>query len=594
MKRLRSQVRSAWEQFQSEGTLADGIDPIIARSWKRARRFGVLSGLKAAPQANSASLGHHLHKMSDVLGLSDSVLSQGRLLLQDSGCMIVMTAPDGTVVSTTGDERVIDQGRENHLSVGGRWDEALIGTNAIGTSIREKAPSLVHGSQHFCEDIQKWSCAASPILDPVDGAVRGVLDISGASDTFLPQNYALAVSLADQIKHLLSLKISQEHEYLLDQFIQLRTRWGNNPLMLFDQRGTKIYDTSQPHLPYQPSGLVLPDMGEKAWLDALLQNHPTYDAELIIRDKAVVGAVLVAARRRPAGPTTASDPFSSFIGQTDAIVELKKSSRRAAQTSSPIVIKGEPGTGRRRLARAIHKAAGGDDHGVVFIDSRKAREPIEAERTLAHSVHGETICLEDTTELPPEFLSRFLKNISPNKVQTRQPPPRVIILTCQDLDEIAGSVPSEYTHCLKTTGVQLNIPPLRERSDDIIRLANRFITNAAVLAKRPVPVLSANAQKVLRSYHWPGNVRELQVELSTLVLFCPGGIIAAEDLPRHFHHRHDRSKTQAPLPEREKIIRAIRENQGNMSRTARALGIARSTLYLKLETHSISKNEIGN
>lgn len=581
----RSSVRSAWEQFQSEGTLAEGIDPIIARSWKRARGFGVLPNIKTAPKAESVGLARQFREMTEVNKLSERVLSSAHVVLRDSGCMIVMAAPDGTVIKTAGDERIIDQGHENHLSVGGQWNEAYIGTNAIGTSIREKAPSLVHGPQHFCEDIQKWSCAAAPILDPIDGALRGILDISGASDAFLPQNFALAVSLAEQIKLLLALKISQHHRSLLDQFTQLRARWGHSHLKLFDQRGIMIYDTLKPHLPYQTSGLMLHEMGERLWLDALLQNHPNFDAEPIVKDKNVIGALLIAARRRVVRPSKPGDPFARFIGETDAIVNLKTKARCAASTSSPIMITGEPGTGRKLLARAIHEAAGGQQDGITFVDCATAQHLTDNKDALNACLLKETICLDEISDHLTEFQNHILKHIASNKKHSNRNHPRIIMLAHQNLTKW----PSHGA--VKTHRTFLQIPPLRERREDIIRLANHIVANTAALAKRPAPVFSSNAQKILHSYHWPGNIRELRVELTSLILHCRGGVIAAKDLPQHFSRPAEMAAIPKTTSEREAIIGVIQAHRGNMSRAARALGIARSTLYLKLQTHNISQSQ---
>ena len=88
--------------------------------------------------------------------------------------------------------RTSDNGRGMHLERGGRWNEADIGTNAIGTAIASGQPVQIHASEHFCSDVQRWTCAAAPIHHPADGKLLGVLDVSGPASTFNPQSLAYA------------------------------------------------------------------------------------------------------------------------------------------------------------------------------------------------------------------------------------------------------------------------------------------------------------------------------------------------------------------------------------------------------------------
>lgn len=584
MRLIQPTDRAHWERFQSDGVLSKDIDPVVASSWKRLRHIGVQTRLKAAPMAESSDLPKIFDQMQQLRELSCRAYNQSSEVLRDSGCMIALATPNGTVVDVKGDPRIIERGLENNLSVGGQWGEQFIGTNAIGTSIIELAPTIIHGAHHYCDEIQKWSCAAAPIFDPFDGTLRGVLDISGASDVFLPQNFVLATTLAGQISDLLALHVSEQHEHLFDHLTQFRKRLGQSDTMLVDRRGTVINDTQQPHAPYAYSASSLEQLEDDLWLEALLQENPSHDIEPIIKDGALVGAVLVAARRNRAGPKLAVDPFEDFVGQSDAIKNLKRMARSCAQTFDTIIINGEPGSGRRLLARAIHRSGGGqeDQFRVLECGAEDSSELAMIFADRLKTMREGTLCLDDAMTLSKSSLKAVVKALRRAK-STGAKKTRVILLTEPNGLGTAKRSSLHGDTCAGIDSHTLDIPPLRDRADDIGEIAKRFIQQAAKQAGRPAPVLTRNAQKTLTSYPWPGNLRELRVEMNSLVLFCRGGLISARDLPRHFF------KTKAPSSERDRIVECLRQNQWNRSATARALNMARSTLYLKLETYKIAQ-----
>src|SRR5260370_10244392 len=100
--------------------------------------------------------------------------------------MMVLSDPGGFIIETAGDPRIVDQGRRNHLEVGGNWEEGAIGTNAIGTALAEGRAVRILGAEHFCEDVQRWACAATPVRYPGDGELLGVVDISGPAGALNP------------------------------------------------------------------------------------------------------------------------------------------------------------------------------------------------------------------------------------------------------------------------------------------------------------------------------------------------------------------------------------------------------------------------
>ena len=155
--------------------------------------------------------------------------------------MIILTDSSGLVLETAGDPRTIDFGQVIHLEQGGRWKEADIGTNAIGTAIAESQPVQIHGLEHFCSEVKRWTCAATPIWHPTDGKLLGVIDISGPVRTFNPQSLAFAVALGRQIEGTLAQSIEYDHERLLRYFMMKRSLWASVDVLAIDQRGRIVF-----------------------------------------------------------------------------------------------------------------------------------------------------------------------------------------------------------------------------------------------------------------------------------------------------------------------------------------------------------------
>jgi len=130
------------------------------------------------------------------------------------------------------------------LNRGGRWKEADIGTNAIGTAIAASEPVQIHGVEHFCSQVGVWTCAATPIWHPHYGELLGVLDISGPVRTFSPQSLALACAAGRQIEGVLAQSIKDEHKRLLRFFVTKRSHWLTEDILAIDRRGVIVYATN--------------------------------------------------------------------------------------------------------------------------------------------------------------------------------------------------------------------------------------------------------------------------------------------------------------------------------------------------------------
>ena len=168
-----SQIRRAWAGFVENGTVSIGLRGVITESWQRSQEHGISVERKEAPLALEPELLQRYSAYSTLVEAARPALSQAGLFLAEANSMVILTDPSGLILETSGDPRTLDFGHLVHLEQGGRWKEADIGTNAIGTAIAVLEPVQIHGVEHFCSEVGVWTCAATPIWHPNDGELVG-------------------------------------------------------------------------------------------------------------------------------------------------------------------------------------------------------------------------------------------------------------------------------------------------------------------------------------------------------------------------------------------------------------------------------------
>ncbi|HET6610343.1 MAG TPA: sigma-54 dependent transcriptional regulator [Kofleriaceae bacterium] len=290
---------------------------------------------------------------------------------------------------------------------------------------------------------------------------------------------------------------------------------------------------------------------------------------------------------------------------------------RVATSEVSVLITGESGTGKELVARAIHYGSPRAKNPFVAVNIAAIPESlIEAELfgykrgaftdarqdragLFAEADHG-TLFLDEIAELSAGAQVKFLRALQEQEIRpigatgTQKVDVRVVAATNRDLEEglADGSFREDLYYRLNV--VEIDLPPLRDRRDDILPLAATFLEAARSRAGAARAVtLSVDAQRLLLAYRWPGNVRELQNSIERGLALCRGDEISIADLPAQVRERTDnqfldaavaRKLTVAEL-EREYIERVLDEESGNKTRAAQRLGLDRKTLYRKLEDY---------
>ena len=309
-----------------------------------------------------------------------------------------------------------------------------------------------------------------------------------------------------------------------------------------------------------------------------------------------------------------ADKFRDIVGDSTPINELKRQALRVARAAAPVLLSGETGSGKLALARAIHQASTCARGPFVAVNCAVLNRDLAASELLGYEggafngalpkgqggkfeeADGGTLFLDDVGALSPELQVQLLRLVQNQVVlrvgssRVRQLSVRVIAAAGQDLETAvaAGCFRRDLYYRLRV--LLLAIPPLRERANDIISLAETFIAAFNEQYGLGPKRMSEDLRAVLEHHQWPGNVRELRAVIESMYVLSDNDLLSSKDLPPDLAVARTAPiatmKTIAEL-ERDAIQRELASQSGNRSRVARALGISRSTLYRKLAEYGL-------
>src|SRR5262245_11762060 len=307
------------------------------------------------------------------------------------------------------------------------------------------------------------------------------------------------------------------------------------------------------------------------------------------------------------------DPIapSGLVSSSPTMLRALDLARRVAQVDSTVLITGESGVGKERLARFIHDESARTAAPFLAINCAAVPETLLESELFGHArgaftgasqdraglfeaANGGTLLLDEIGDVPPTMQVKLLRvlqerevrRVGENRVRTINV--RVLAATNRDLlaDVHAARFRQDLYYRLRV--VEVNVPPLRERREDILPLARQLLAGAAKRFGKRVPALTPDAANVLLRYRWPGNVRELENALERAVALVGSDGIGVDDLPPEVGSAPPPGETIGEVRtlaevERDYIAAALRASGGNRAKAAKRLGIGAATLYRKLK-----------
>ncbi len=307
-------------------------------------------------------------------------------------------------------------------------------------------------------------------------------------------------------------------------------------------------------------------------------------------------------------------PQANLIGKSEPMKRVFELVQMVAPTESTVLITGESGTGKEVVARAIHAASPRCNMPMVTIHCGALTETLLESELFGHErgaftgaqqrkkgkfeiADGGTVFLDEISDISLKMQTDLLRVLQEKEIvrvggnQTMHVDFRCIAATNKDLQELVkdGAFRPDLFYRLNVVSIEL--PPLRERRDDIPLLLSHFLEKSAMSMSKPTPATSSAALDLLLNYDWPGNVRELENAVERAMVVTQGPELQPSDFPFQLHPAAPQGGRSLEDVERAHIERVLEETSWNLSRTSRILGIDRTTLYNKLKRWGLKRQE---
>src|SRR5438445_2570595 len=650
----------AWAEFVVRKREEPAVGPVVLHSWMRSRdMFQIDPALKRSPIVLPEDESCQRRERLEALGAGAPVLERFGEDLRETQDMLALCDAEGYVLATAGHPGVIEEIAEVNLRVGGSWNEQAAGTNGIGTALAEGRTVQVIGAEHYVSAWQRWVCTGAPIRHPITGETIAVIDVTGYKERVQAHTFLAVQATAALIEQRLLLEFTLDEKLRCDRLFARANRMPADAMLAVDCRGRVMqFNAAAERLLTVRQGAAgttlreeLRSVGEAA-LERGGRQPEGYEQTLasralggqvrivtlpVFRDRRPIGAVVVLPLGEP-GPLAdrgrrmraenlalreevdQASMFEEMVGTSAPLRAVLARVSHVAPTDSTVLITGETGTGKELVARAIHRGSTRSSHPFVSVNCAAIPPGLIASELFGHEkgaftgalerrlgrfelADGGTIFLDEVGDLPSDTQLALLRVLQEREFErvggTRsiRVDVRVIAATNRDLHVAmaAGAFRSDLFYRLNVFPIDL--PPLRERQEDVPLLVAYFLDRNARKAGKRIGSVDERTLEILRGYSWPGNVRELQNVIERSVIVCETDTLAVDDSWLRRESRepqrpvHSLAKDLAAR-EREAIERALTASRGRVagpSGAAAKLGIRGSTLESKIKALGIRK-----
>ncbi|MFZ5596436.1 MAG: sigma-54-dependent Fis family transcriptional regulator [Bacillota bacterium] len=527
--------RSIRDMFETGRTLA-GVHPVLLNSWKRSRQYSVDPFIDYAPMAERREI---MDMEELLLTIAEPYFNYFSSLLMMSECGLSLSNADGVLIRVdTKSRRLLKYAEKHNFQAGALWSEKGVGSNAIGLALEEKKDVFMQGCDHYSYGWHPYCCAASPVFHPQNREVIGVVDLTGFYNELNVHSLGWVSSLAR----------------LLEAGV-----------------GMHILKKGEMKKPVKANFFI-----EKDFKD----NQP-----------------------------------SDAVGRDPVFLRALYTAERIADTDLNVLLTGETGSGKEVFARRIHRLSSRADGPFVAVNCGAIPRDLMASELFGYSggaftgaskqghpgrfeqADGGTIFLDEIGDAPVEIQVGLLRVIEEGcvyRLGSVRPIPinvRVLAATSRDLNVLVEEGAFRRDIYFRLSGININIPPLRERPEDILLLAEYFLDLAGSKRGRAYR-LGDGLKKALMGYSWPGNVREMRNMIDCMVALSDSETLDC-DLFERLAAGKKLSCASAVDLKKSQLVSLLRDKGGNIGEVADELGVNRSTVYRRMKKWGIDRNS-GN
>ncbi|NLB17416.1 MAG: sigma-54-dependent Fis family transcriptional regulator [Syntrophomonadaceae bacterium] len=661
--------REVWLNYSQKGYFEpEQVRLIVADSWKRSESYGISPINEKDVQIKSA------RQMKSIMAETEGLRELARpfmerllKIVEGSGFIVTLTDSQCCIVAIYGDRETLDKAKHWDYKIGTFWSENEMGTNAIGVAAFLQEPVQISGAEHYWARRHSLTCSAAPIME--NDQLIGILNISGPSCNTHSHTLGMVVAAAQAIEMELEKEKFYRQESALHNQLNGVFDAMSEGVIVLDNAGIvqQTNPAARRQLGFDGADLIgikaselLQDKGET--VEKLLTKGEECEFELFLDRKSgaihstgvgkpiidgernIVGATIILRRiddvRHMVNRITgarATFTFDSIIGQDKELDNAIKLAKIASRNTSGVLLQGESGTGKEVFAQAIHNGSERRDGPFIAVNCAALPRELVGSELFGYDegaftgakkggrsgkfelANGGTLLLDEIGDMPLEQQGSLLRAIQEKAVvrvggeRLIRVDVRIIAATNQDLLGLVERGQFRQDLYYRLNVMQLTIPPLRERREDILLLFHHFLNIMSKKLGKTMTRVDEEVITIVSAYDWPGNVRELQNVVERIILVVEDGHITRAHLPAELmagnpqnlrgegwewgsrsvvtvaHDNVTRESRQQAKREREKhnIICALDTCSGNVSQAALALGISRNTLYRKLKKYDI-------
>lgn len=627
-----------WKRLHANPDLRCELTPDIKESWERCQQLGIPVHLKDAPLCSPSEWDSqpNLTYMLDIA----RPIARDMLKYLPEGYAVLLMSQEVSIMEIVAPDKLTKKLAGWGIRSGTCLAENIVGTNACALGMHLSKPISVVGYEYYCNLFIESGSAFAPIIDrqkPIGG-----LAIVGPAATFEPLTLGMAVTAA---KSIFSRIAVQRWSYLVDRSITEGVIWLNseNHIIYMSRRCHSILkypDQLTYNVPLEK--IINPAKTENVYFWGILNSDQTITDEsvtLIVNKETLScnmtissyessedvwsGKIIVieAIERihnliRNYTGNQARLNFSDIVGSNSDFLSAVNKSRLSATSFSNVLLLGESGTGKDVLAQAIHNESPRRAGPFIAINCAALPRELIASELFGYEegaytgakkggnmgkfelAHQGTIFLDEIGDMPVDLQAMLLRVIEEKKLlrlggnKPISVNVRIIAATNKNLEAEIERNTFRRDLYYRLGVIRIIIPALRDRLDDIPELSQHFIRMLCKRLNSPAKSLSPEVLELFQSYHWPGNVRELQNVLENAVQWSSDLLITKELVepllsPLTLQTDLEKKPPAEIVSEKNVILSYLKSFDYNKSKTAKALGISRKTLYVKLREYNI-------
>ena len=622
-RRNKEKLASYYKKFMEEGIVDPNVHPWVAESWLRCRALNLPhETMPKINKMNREEIAEHQRTHEFIVKYVDGLYEQSKQHFNIHNLSMLLIDENGYVIKNYAMpffQRIIEDIQ------GMRVLEEDVGTSSISVAREHNVPFLMFGPEMWIKDSHNGDACSAPIC--INGKIRYIITFFSMDQNDLP--YDLLLSL------LLTMKYSiEQHMAMLESWTINRIMMDQLPVTVYwlgkdgeikycNENGRKRLDNHESlqdvflnyeHIPIKKALKGTPTQRREITWITQDRTYEDITTVMPIKVGSEVESALVLSmsiedlKTTIAHATGYSSRYSlySMVGETSEFLALQHKASRVARTDHNILLQGEPGTGKQRLAHGIHQASARAAAPLIAVKCRNdSLKELETEFFGANDgdqqsagklelAIGGTLFLDEIEKLPlemgDELAEALIHGLPPLKKggKPRYFDVRVIAACDSNLKRLADKglfSRKLYELVLDTT---MRVPPLRERVKDIEVIAGHILVEMSAQHNLPQKRLSPEAVTMLLNCSWPGNIKQLQGVIEQAFFHTPGSIIEAENIKLP----GDKTLERSWKYDKEAFIAAWKSAGGNISKLATMLDVSRVTLYRYLKKYGLGpKNE---